>query len=123
MAFFYFEIKTDKFILASNMKSISEFAGIPYHKVYNWFNNDTDIHKDEEVLCVRTEMVRGKQRLQKGMVITGKISRDDNPAEKTSSAGSGPDSVKEEVKLSRKGTVQPEKRDMSKFDDFFKEVE
>ena len=108
MAFFFYEINTDRFILATNLKAVSEFSGIPYHKIYNWFQNGSDVHKDEKFFCVKAEVVRGKQRIQKGQSSSSSTSSNDN---------TGPSSV-----TPKRETKQPDSRDMSKYDDFFKQV-
>lgn len=121
---FYYERNTDRFILATNIRAVSEFSGLPYHKIRSWFLDDSYIYKDDDVLCIKADVVRGKQRLTKKEVPLGPegtkyveqlikdkrvVPMDDN---------TGP----VEPELPKRATKQPEKRDMKDYDDFFKEV-
>ena len=128
----YYELNTNRRILATNIAAVSEFSGISYHKIRNWLNG-TDLHKDQNVIIFQTEVVKGKQRLQK----TGKITR-----RETVSGNIGTDHpvIHEEIVVTegqlnasevverfekathKRKTKQPESRDMSGFDSFFSEV-
>ena len=68
MTFFYYEIPTKKFIIATNLTAVSDFAGIPYHKMYGWFNNGSTgpmAYVEDNFICGRSDLVRGRQRLSK----------------------------------------------------------
>ena len=127
----YYEINTNRRILATNIAAVSEFSGISYHKIRNWLNG-TDLHKDQNVIIFQQDVIKGKQRLQK----SGKITR-----RETVSGKGGPDHpiMQEEIqitegqlnasevverfeKATKRKTKQPESRDMSGFDNFFQEV-
>jgi hypothetical protein len=114
MTFFYYEIPTSKFIIATNVKAISEFSGIPYHKIYGWFNNDATgpmAHIEEgQFICARSELVRGKQRLQNKNLDDSNKKQDDKP-------GPSPDQT------DNKGTKIHQERNVPKeFNDFFSDV-
>jgi hypothetical protein len=115
---FYYEINTDRHILATNIAAVSEFSGLPYHKIRNWFVNGSSVHKDENYICIQTEIIRGKQRIQKKEK-KGKID-----SRTTISGNGGPDHpvLQEETQVQKRTTKQPANRDMSGFDDFFKDV-
>ena len=116
MTFFYYEIQTRRFIQSTNIRALEEFSGISYNKIRGWFINGNVLYVDESVICGCSDLVRGKQRIQK----VGRIER----REVVSNDNTGPiEHIKqsEEVKV-RRETRQPEKRDGSGFDDFFKEV-
>ena len=65
MTFSYYDSSTGKKLITTNLKSLSEFSGIPYHKVYNWFRNGTDVHIQDSIVCFRDNLSRGKQRIPK----------------------------------------------------------
>ena len=99
-------------MLATNIRAVSEFSGISYHKIRSWFLDGLKIYKDDNVICIEADVVRGKQRLSKivnetkdNIIVTQEI----NPAEV--------------VKRFERETKQPKSRNMHEFDDFFKEVQ
>jgi hypothetical protein len=115
--FFYYEKNTDRFILTTNIRAVSEFSGLPYNKVRSWFLDGLKIHKDDNILCIETDVVRGKQRLsfvekkEKELgeeMVKGQVD--------TILSGSRSD-------LPKRQTKQPNSRDMKGYDDFFKEVQ
>jgi hypothetical protein len=128
----YYEINTNRRILATNIAAISEFSGLSYHKIRNWLNG-TDLHKDQNVIIFQQDVIKGKQRLQK----VGKINR-----REIISGNGGPDHpvIHEEIQITngpldasevvekfekettKRKTKQPESRDMSGFDEFFKDI-
>jgi hypothetical protein len=110
----YYEINTNRRILATNITAVSEFSGISYHKIRNWLNG-IDLYKDDNVIIFQQDVVKGKQRLQK----VGKID-----LRSIVSGNGGPDHpvIQEEIQTVKRKTKQPDKRDMSGFDNFFSEV-
>jgi hypothetical protein len=141
MTFFYYEIQTRRFIQSTNIRALEEFSGISYNKIRGWFINGDSIHFDESIICGCSELVRGKQRIQKSEKNKSEKLLNDNtgPTEHlkptegdsepfvpgdlgpTGEEMKGNDSISLEVKIKRE-TRQPAKRDGSGFDDFFKEV-
>jgi hypothetical protein len=128
----YYEINTNRRILATNIAAVSEFSGISYHKIRNWLT-ETDLHRDQNIIIFQQDVIKGKQRLQK----VGKVDR-----RETISGSGGPDHpvIHEEIQITegqlnasevvekfekataKRKTKQPESRDMSGFDSFFSEV-
>jgi len=128
----YYEINTNRRILATNIAAVSEFSGISYHKIRNWLTG-TYLHRDQNIIIFQQDVIKGKQRLQK----VGKVDR-----RETISGSGGPDHpvIHEEIQITegqlnasevvekfekataKRKTKQPENRDMSGFDSFFSEV-
>lgn len=129
---FYYERNTDRFILATNIRAVSEFSGLPYHKIRSWFLDDSYIYKDDDVLCIKADVVRGKQRLTKKEVPLGpegtkyveQLIKDKRVVPMVESVGYEvlDMSLTGGRELPKRATKQPEKRDMKDYDDFFKEV-
>jgi hypothetical protein len=121
MTFFYYEINTRRFIQSTNIRALEEFSGLSYHKIWNWFNNGSNIHVDDSIICGCSDLVRGKQRI---IIKETPIS----PTGPTGPTGPGPCPAgdtgpqEEKIDLNKRTTEQPDNRNMSKFDDFFNEV-
>lgn len=114
MIFFYYEKNTGRFTSATNIKAISEFSGIPYYKIYGWFNNGSTgpaLHNDNDVMCARSELVRGKQRF------SGR-DKDDNTKKEQDDK---PQPVPDRPEVKNKNQVYRNVPDQ--FDDFFKEAQ
>jgi hypothetical protein len=129
---FYYEKNTDRFILATNIRAVSEFSGLPYSKVRSWFLDGLKIHKDDNVICIEADVVRGKQKFSKkevplgpeGMKYVEQLIKDKRVFPMVESVGYeildvSPTGGRE---LPKRETKQPGSRDMKEFDDFFKEV-
>jgi hypothetical protein len=127
MTFFYYEINTRRFIQSTNIRALEEFSGLSYHKIWNWFNDGSNLHVDDSVICGCSDLVRGKQRIIVKEIPMGpetekyieQLIKDRRVTtmniDNTSPSGKEPKSTK-------RTTEQPENRDMSKYDDFFNEV-
>jgi hypothetical protein len=118
MTFFYYEINTRRFIQSTNIRALEEFSGLSYHKIWNWFNNGSNIHVDDSIICGCSDLVRGKQRF--------KIDPESHKPEYRTIHIPDPhlknDIKSDEKKPPARTTKQPENRDMKQFDDFFNEV-
>jgi len=140
MTFFYYEIQTRRFIQSTNIRALEEFSGISYNKIRGWFINGNVLYVDESVICGCSDLVRGKQRLTKkevplsdyqkerieNMIKDGRVFQEPDQTGTgyvgiTGSTGPSSDTITIETKI-RRETRQPDKRDGSGFDDFFKEV-
>jgi hypothetical protein len=90
------------------MSAISDFSGLPYHKIYGWFpdKNSPFLYKDDDVICARSETVKGKQRVQKPKKEKND-KKDKNPL----------------IGFSKPPTKASEHRSVAnEFDDFFKNI-
>lgn len=122
MTFFYYEINTRRFIQSTNIRALEEFSGISYHKIWNWFTDGSNLHVDDSIICGCSDLVRGKQRIQKityneiGLGSKGIRSGELKPNIDLT----GP--IGEQIKFPKKQTKQPDNRNMKQYDDFFKEV-
>jgi hypothetical protein len=61
--FFYLNKKDRLFIITTNLKTVSEFSVVSYSRVYNWFRNGVSFYEDSLHLCVKSNIVKGKQRV------------------------------------------------------------
>ena len=124
MVFFYYEINTDRFIQTTNMQSVSDYSGISYHRIYNWFKGieGSHIHAEDGFICARSELVKGKQRLSIVGTVENIGSVSATPVTEVLQTGPAENSsyVSGSDPLPKRETKQPEKRDMSSFDEFFK---
>jgi hypothetical protein len=109
----YYEINTNRRILATNITAVSEFSGLSYHKIRNWLSKG-NLYKDDEVIIFEQDIIKGKQRLQK----IGKI----EVISVVSGNGEPEHIIQEEIQPPKRKTQQPENRDMSGYDNFFSEV-
>ena len=134
---FYYERNTDRHILATNIRAVSEFSGISYHKIRGWFTNGSGVYKDDEILCISAEVIRGKQRLVKKELPLSdyqkerieKMIEEKKVFPMTDQTGpgcpigpTGESGPIGDPGLPKRETVQPGSRDMSEYDDFFKQV-
>jgi len=59
-------IKTeDEFIFSTNLVRISEFSGIPYHRLYKALSNGTSSTEIDGYKLYKGELVKGRQRVSK----------------------------------------------------------
>jgi hypothetical protein len=114
----YYEINTNRRILATNITAVSEFSGLSYHKIRNWLNG-SDLYKDDNIIIFQQDVVKGKQRLSKKDV---SLSPERREYVEQLIKDKRVFPMDEEKELPKRKTKQPEKRDMSGFDNFFSEV-
>jgi len=52
------------FMIATNLKSISQFSGVKYTLLYNRLRN-SDYFEDDEIILIKGHLIKGQQRLKK----------------------------------------------------------
>ena len=68
-AFFYLNKVTRKYMVATNLKSIQEFSTISYGKLDSRLRNNRaedgdSFYEDDDMILLKTEIVKGKQRVK-----------------------------------------------------------
>ena len=66
MAFGYFDKKKRMGIVATNLKSVSDFSEISYNTLSNWLRDGKTVHDNEDHLLFKTEsIIKGRQKISK----------------------------------------------------------
>ena len=66
MIYFALNKNDHSFAMATNIKAIEEFTGMPYHKVYRILSNGQNLKETDDFIFARGEPVKGKQRIAGG---------------------------------------------------------
>jgi len=64
MVFCYYNKITKDGFVSTNLRNISQYSGIKYPTLANWFRNGKTRYGDEDIIIFKTEVVKGSQRFK-----------------------------------------------------------
>ncbi len=65
MVYAFYDKKTEKLTVVTNLMAIVELSGVKYHTLRYWFRNGTDEKKTEDFIIWKTAIVKGNQKVTK----------------------------------------------------------
>lgn len=63
MAFSYYNRNTQKGAIATNLRAIEKVSGISYNTLTSWFLNGAEVKVTENFIILKSELIKGRQRL------------------------------------------------------------
>jgi hypothetical protein len=79
MIYTYYNKEIRKGATSTNIAGLSRASGLKYHVLLGMFKNGEDVYDTESYLIMRTELIKGKQR------VTKQSSTVDSPPDETGS--------------------------------------
>ena len=68
MAYSYYNKTEGTGVIATNLRAIESASGIKYNTLTYWFRNGTTVKKSEDFVILKSELIKGKQKVTKKLV-------------------------------------------------------